>query len=410
MCVTSHYIGNDWELNIKILAFCPIADHKGETIGKWLEKIIKEWGISKVCTVDNASSNNVALSYLVRRLNDVHETILKGEFIHLRCYAHILNLIVSVGLKEIDSSIERIRAAIRYVRSSPQRMSFFMQAAEYGQIDYKKKLCLDVPTRWNSMYLRLDCVEKIEKAFARLEDDNMSYLASFGHDYPPNSDDWKRARVFTKFLKIFYDATLSFSSSLHVTSNVFFHKLIDIQQTLLKWKDSDDFVLKSMAENMHKNFGKYWEDGENFNYLLFVAVVLDPSLFGNDVFHKLLVTGCTMESLVGLIKLEDSLLISAASEDDEPFLLLKVGKFNASKNTVINAFLWRRNFKEGVVISYWQGIGRITPPLDSNYTYFVLVSIEAGINMKIDVNFSDEDFAKSWLSSISCRRCNKFSD
>ncbi|KAI4334919.1 hypothetical protein L6164_013620 [Bauhinia variegata] len=278
MCVTAHYIGNDWELNKKILAVCPIADHKGETIGKCLEKIIKEWGIFKVCTVtvDNASSNNVALSYLVRRLNDVHGTILKGEFMHLRCCAHILNLIVSDGLKEIDSSIERIRAAIRYVRSSPQRMSFFLQAAEYVKIDYKKKLCLDVPTRWNSTYLMLDCAEKFEKAFARLEDDDMSYLASFGHDNPPSSDDWKRARVFTKFLKIFYDATLSFSSSLHVTSNVFFHKLIDIQQTLLKWKDSDDFVLKSMAENMHKKFGKYWEDGENFNCLLFVAVVLDP--------------------------------------------------------------------------------------------------------------------------------------
>ncbi|KAI4318084.1 hypothetical protein L6164_025892 [Bauhinia variegata] len=75
---------------------------------------------------------------------------------------------------------------------------------------------------------------KFEKAFARLEDDDMSYLASFGHDYPPNSDDWKCARVFTRFLKIFYDATLSFSSSLYVTSNVSFHKLIDIQQTLLK--------------------------------------------------------------------------------------------------------------------------------------------------------------------------------
>ncbi|KAI4297605.1 hypothetical protein L6164_037489 [Bauhinia variegata] len=68
----------------------------------------------------------------------------------------------------------------------------------------------------------LDCAETFEKAFIRLEDDDMSYLAGFGHDYPPSLDDWKRARVFTKFLKIFYDATLSFSSSLHVTSNVFF--------------------------------------------------------------------------------------------------------------------------------------------------------------------------------------------
>ncbi|KAI4347299.1 hypothetical protein L6164_008121 [Bauhinia variegata] len=52
ICETAHYIGVDWKLNKKILTFCPISDHKGETIGKCLEKIIKEWGISKVCTVN----------------------------------------------------------------------------------------------------------------------------------------------------------------------------------------------------------------------------------------------------------------------------------------------------------------------------------------------------------------------
>ena len=33
---------------------------------------------------------------------------------------------------------------------------------------------------------------------------------------------WNRARVFIKFLKMFYDVNLKFSGSLHVTSNYFF--------------------------------------------------------------------------------------------------------------------------------------------------------------------------------------------
>jgi len=36
---------------------------------------------------------------------------------------------------------------------------------------------------------------------------------------------------------------------------------------------------------------------------------------------------------------------------------------------------------QGFVISDWQGIDRITSPMDSNYTYSVQASIEAGVDM-----------------------------
>ena len=39
---------------------------------------------------------------------------------------------------------------------------------------------------------------------------------------PLEKEDWNRARAFVKFLKMFYDVTLKFSRSLHVTSNIFF--------------------------------------------------------------------------------------------------------------------------------------------------------------------------------------------
>jgi len=45
------------------------------------------------------------------------------------CYcAHILNLIVSSGLKEIDNSVLRIHAAMKYIISFPSR---FMKFKEY---------------------------------------------------------------------------------------------------------------------------------------------------------------------------------------------------------------------------------------------------------------------------------------
>ena len=40
--------------------------------------------------------------------------------------------------------------------------------------------------------------------------------------------------MFIKFLKMFYDVTLNFLGSLHVTSNIFFKEPVSMQRTLQK--------------------------------------------------------------------------------------------------------------------------------------------------------------------------------
>ena len=71
LCITAHFIDNDWKLNKKILNFCPISSHKGESIGMVIEKCLLNWGIDKLftITVDNASSNDVAIGYLRKNFN-----------------------------------------------------------------------------------------------------------------------------------------------------------------------------------------------------------------------------------------------------------------------------------------------------------------------------------------------------
>ena len=48
---------------------------------------------------------------------------------HMRCSVHILNLIVSDGLKEIDQSIRKIRATCKFVKSSPSRFASFKSSS-----------------------------------------------------------------------------------------------------------------------------------------------------------------------------------------------------------------------------------------------------------------------------------------
>lgn len=150
LCLTAHFIDEDWKLHKMIINFVVIASHKGKDIGRVIDKCIYEWGIEKkvsTITVDNASSNDVAINYLKEKFSRERLLILDGESLHMRCTAHILNLIVKDGLAEIRDSITRIRNMVRYMRSSPMRAKTFRDCIEITRIAYKGSVCLDVPTR-----------------------------------------------------------------------------------------------------------------------------------------------------------------------------------------------------------------------------------------------------------------------
>lgn len=168
MCLTAHWVDEDWILRKKIINFCQISNHKGVTIGKLVYHCLQEWGIDRVftITVDNASSNDGAIRYLRDMLNGPN-AILGLKYIHLRCCAHIINLVVRDGLDEQFKTITKIRNAVKYLRSSPSRYDNFLECVEFEKISSKNKPCLDVETRWNSTYCMLATAEKYSKAFDR---------------------------------------------------------------------------------------------------------------------------------------------------------------------------------------------------------------------------------------------------
>jgi hypothetical protein len=116
----------------------------------------------------------------------------------------------------------------------------------------------------------LSFAEKYEKAFALLEEDESNHFVA------PSSIDWENARIFVKFLKSFYDATLKFSTSKNVTSNSYFIQFCIIQNTLNDGICSDNPILSSVSSDMKAKYDKYWETVERINLLLYLAFVLDP--------------------------------------------------------------------------------------------------------------------------------------
>ena len=68
--------------------------------------------------------NDIVIGYVTIQLlawkND-DGLALAGQYIHMRCCAHILNLIVVSGLGELYASVAATRNAVKYVRSSTTR-------------------------------------------------------------------------------------------------------------------------------------------------------------------------------------------------------------------------------------------------------------------------------------------------
>ena len=161
-------------MNKRILSFRLVENHKGETLGKVVEMCLLDWGIDKILiiTVDNATSNSGLISFIQNQTKHRKATILGHKYLHLRCSAHILKLIVHEGLAEMDETIVKVRKSVQYVRSSPQRQNTFKLCAEKEKVGCKSRLCLDVPTRWNYTYMMLEKAEKYQKAFERLEEED----------------------------------------------------------------------------------------------------------------------------------------------------------------------------------------------------------------------------------------------
>ncbi|CAN1300178.1 Putative AC transposase [Linum perenne] len=289
ICVTAHFIGSNWKLQKKIISFAQIDSHKGEDIGDSIDKTLDEWVIRKVlcCTLDNASANDSAVRHRKDRLTVRGSNILNGKYLHMRCVAHIINLIVTDGLNEIGVSVRRVREAVKWVTSSPARETSFNVAVNAMGIVCKKKMKLDVPTRWNSTYLMLQSVIPYEKAIVLFKDLNKPYLDELNqkrHDGgmlgPPTLEDFEKVKMMVEYLHRFYLLTNLVSGTAYVTSHLFFKEMCDLLDTISGFEMNLEEDIRAMGARMKKKIGKYWSEecelNPRLNKILYIAAILDP--------------------------------------------------------------------------------------------------------------------------------------
>ncbi|GAA0144530.1 hypothetical protein LIER_04954 [Lithospermum erythrorhizon] len=113
MVITGHFVDKNWTLQKRVLSFVNVPPpHNGPAFAKEVHRVCNIYGINdKVysITVDNAIANDVCIAILKKDHTLYSNLVLDEKLFHVRCCAHIINLLVRDGLKEIELIVEVVR-------------------------------------------------------------------------------------------------------------------------------------------------------------------------------------------------------------------------------------------------------------------------------------------------------------
>ena len=216
MVITGHFIDAGWNLQKRVLSFVKVpAPRRGIDVADAIFKCLKTWGIeNKVfsISVDNASYNDSCIRCLKENISLSSKLFLGGSLFHVRCCAHILNLLVQDGLSTIKDIIFNIRESVKYINHNDARLKAFCDVVEQKRLK-ERKLVIDCPTRWNSTFNMLSTALKFKTAFASYKEREPHY------NYAPSLEEWNQVEKVCKLLEVFNLATHVISGTI---TNIFF--------------------------------------------------------------------------------------------------------------------------------------------------------------------------------------------
>ena len=245
------------------------APHTAEVICEELYEALVEWNLDEkisTLTLDNCSSNDKVIPELVKKIGK-SKLMLERKLLHMRCAAHILNLIVKDGLEVIKNSIAKIRESVAFWTATPKRVEKFEEIAKHVKVKTEHKLGLDCKTRWNSTYKMLSIALPYKAVF------NRATRVEKLFDYAPSEEEWEFAREVAGRLKLFNDITEIFSITNYVTANIQLLKICEAKEQIRQWAVCGNPIIEQMSFEMIEKFDKYWKEIQG---PMGLATILDP--------------------------------------------------------------------------------------------------------------------------------------
>jgi len=188
--ITLHWIDKEWKMKNILLDLIPIHEsHTGLAFAENIFETLVKYNLGNkilAVTTDNAANMITFGQHLTEMLSDKCNN---HDFIHFRCAAHILNLAVQEGIKLINGPIDKARKFSSKIRNS---QPLFEELKKIFEMKEKPFLVpeVDVPTRWNSLYLSIQKLYRIKSMTDILVVSN----PQLQNIYPTN-DEWEDINV-----------------------------------------------------------------------------------------------------------------------------------------------------------------------------------------------------------------------
>ena len=241
--------------------------HDYITISDMLNLIFSEYGIKHnifSITSDNASNMIKAFSRLKSKYKK--EGI---DIIHIRCFAHVLHLVVKEFLKNelVSNVLKRLRNLFKKIK----RKTLKNMLKAFCVVNKEPELCvqLDVKTRWNSTYDMIAVALRTRMSLMDLVSKPENELSGFSFD----EKEWNTLLHLKDILEPFKKATLDLCGD-NITASQLFPIMDHLNKHLRKSLNKREYIpYKSAFDSMIKKFDKYWKELEEF---ALYAHILDP--------------------------------------------------------------------------------------------------------------------------------------
>ncbi|KAJ6749549.1 hypothetical protein OIU85_000211 [Salix viminalis] len=266
-CMTVHFIDDGWQLKKKILAFRNLQyNYDMGTVHEFIKSVLAEWRINKkvhVILLDITPPKEHMIGELRNKVFD-KAPLIHGHLFYVSSYAQILSLLVQDGLSEIRSLLYKIRECIEYVNGSSLGKQWFHEAINNGSLQGKEMPFQDVPARLDTTFLMLERSLEFREAFNHLEQLDRDFKVNL------SAEEWNKATSIYECLKELHKSTSNFPTTLEG----YFLSVRDVYKNLLKWKQSEQVYVRSIANRMKGKFDEYWGEA---SLALGISIVLNPS-------------------------------------------------------------------------------------------------------------------------------------
>nr|KAJ0219851.1 hypothetical protein LSAT_V11C200060770 [Lactuca sativa] len=234
---------------VGVVNFREVDTHKVEDMPRELLICINKWGMKNfmTMTVDNAKINNATINIIVKQLPGIYEN---GKHFHIRCMAHIINLVVNTGLKHEVYHVKSIQDAVKYIRASPQWIKTFKQAMKDTTVKSQRFLCCETPTRWKSTFKFLRSTYNVKDAF--LEYSHQDPMLQKTVARIPSHSDFEMIKKMMEFLEKFKKKIEKVLCSTKPIFHTYTREILDMEQHLRKHDTNPDFFQMLKAKNKDK--------------------------------------------------------------------------------------------------------------------------------------------------------------